>query len=147
MLAALPGSALAVRLPAYALAVLAGVLGAVMIRAHPAAGLGTLLAGLALTCIDLRLPIRPGGRAGFRVADPLLAGAAIIALVALVPRMFAPTFPDGSGPGSVMSPYLRRRACSPWPLGAILARPEAGPLRTAAGRRAGHHHPPGCCPP
>jgi signal transduction histidine kinase len=131
LLAVLPGTAPAVRLPAYALATLAAALGAAMIASHPAAGLATLLAALALVVIDLRLPIRPGGTAGFRVADPLLAGAAIIALVALVPRMFAPTFPDGSRPGSLMSPYLAGGLLA-LALGAILARPEAGPLRTAA---------------
>jgi len=43
-----------------------------------------LMAGLALAVIDLRLPARPGGTVQYRIADPLLAGAAIIALVALV---------------------------------------------------------------
>jgi signal transduction histidine kinase len=67
----------------------------------------------------------------FSVADPMLAGAAVIALVALVPRMFAPTFPDGRGPGVLMSPYLAG-ALLTLAAGAVLARPEAGPLKTAA---------------
>ena len=66
----------------------------------------------------------------FVTADKL-AGAAIIALVALVPRMFAPTFPDQRGPDSVMSPYVAGALLN-LAVGAILARPEAGPLRTAA---------------
>ncbi len=120
----------ALRAAAHLLAALAAALAAASLVSHPAAAVATLLTGLALTCIDVRAR-RPGLRSRFRVADPLLVGTAIIALVALVPRMFAPTFPDGGGPDSVMSPY-HAGALLTLALGAILARPEAGPLRTAA---------------
>jgi signal transduction histidine kinase len=120
----------AVRVAAHVLAALAALLGAAALVEHPAAGVATLLSGLALTGIDLRVR-RPGEQSRFRVADPLLAGATILALVALVPRMFAATFPDGGGPDSVMSPY-HAGALLTLALGAILVRPEAGPLRTAA---------------
>jgi signal transduction histidine kinase len=120
----------AVRVTAHALAVLAAVLSAATLVRHPAAAVATTLTGLALACLDVRVP-RPGAGSRFRIADPLLAGAMIIALVALVPRMFAPTFPDGGGPDSVMSPY-HAGALLALAVGAILARPEAGPLRTAA---------------
>jgi signal transduction histidine kinase len=135
-LAAPPTASRALRIPAYLLAVLAAALGAVELPGHPAAGVATLLSGLALALIDVRLPSRPGGTVRYRVADPLLAGAAIIALVALVPRMFGPTFPDQRGPDSVMSPYLAG-ALLTLAAGAILARPEAGPLRTTAPAGAG----------
>ncbi|MFI7541282.1 ATP-binding protein [Actinoplanes sp. NPDC049599] len=118
------------RVAARLLAVLAAGLSAAALVRHPAAAVATMLTGLALTCLDVRLR-RPGEQSRFRVADPLLAGAMIIALVALVPRMFAPTFPDGGGPASVMSPY-HAGALLTLAVGAILARPEAGPLRTAA---------------
>ncbi|AGZ46324.1 sensor histidine kinase [Actinoplanes friuliensis] len=130
LLLAPPRGGPAVRGAGYVLAVLAAALGAAALARHPAAGVAALLAGLALAGIDMRLR-RPGGQARFRIADPLLAGAAIIALVALVPRMFAPTFPDGGGPDSVMSPYYAG-ALLTLAVGAILARPEAGPLRTDA---------------
>jgi signal transduction histidine kinase len=130
VLAALPTRSRLVRIPGYVLAATATVLGAAALPGHPAAGVATVLAGLALVAIDLRLP-RSGGTARYRVADPLLAGAAIIALVALVPRMFAPTFPDGREPAGLMSPYAAG-ALLTLALGAILARPEAGPLRTTA---------------
>jgi signal transduction histidine kinase len=45
--------------------------------------------------------------------------------------MFAPSFPDGRGPGVLMSPYLAG-ALLTLTAGAVLARPEAGPLKTAA---------------
>ena len=118
------------RVAAHILAILSAALGAAALGRHPAAAVATLLAGLALAGIDVRLR-RPGEGSRFRIADPLLAGTTIIALVALVPRMFAPTFPDGGGPDSVMSPY-HAGALLTLALGAILARPEAGPLRTAA---------------
>ena len=103
---------------------------------HPAAAVATALAGLALACLDLRVPRRSGGLA-FRVADPLLLGAAIIALVALVPRLFEPAFPPGRGPDSVMPPALAG-ALLCLTIGTILARPETGPLHTldASGPRA-----------
>ena len=131
VLLAPPRAGPAVRGPAYALAVLAAVLGAATLARHPAAGVAALLSGLALSCIDVRVRRHPGADGLFRVADPLLAGAAIIALVALVPRMFAPTFPEGGGPDSVMAPY-HAGALLTLALGALLARPEAGPLRTTA---------------
>jgi signal transduction histidine kinase len=120
----------AARVAAHALAALATILSAAALIRHPAAAVATLLTGLALVCIDVRVR-RPGEQSRFRIADPLLAGATIIALVALVPRMFAPTFPDGGGPDAVMTPY-HAGALLTLALGAILARPEAGPLRTAA---------------
>jgi signal transduction histidine kinase len=119
----------AVRGAAYALAVVAAALGAAALTRHPAAALATLLCGLALACIDVRVRRYPGAEERFRVADPLLGGAAIIALVALVPRMFAPTFPEGGGPDSVMPPDYAG-ALLTLAVGALLARPEAGPLRT-----------------
>ena len=120
----------ALRVAAYLLAMLAVVLSATALVRQPAAAVATMLTGLALACLDVRVR-RPGEQSRFRIADPLLAGATMIALVALVPRMFAPTFPDGGGPASVMSPY-HAGALLALALGAILARPEAGPLRTAA---------------
>jgi signal transduction histidine kinase len=131
VLLVLPGGRRPVRVVAYAMAAVAAALGAVTLGRQPAAGTATLLAGLALAAIDVRLRRRPESPAGFRVADPLLAGATIIALVALVPRMFAATFPAGNGPGTVMSPYVAG-ALLTLALGAILARPEAGPLRTTS---------------
>ncbi|MFI5932671.1 ATP-binding protein [Actinoplanes sp. NPDC051494] len=120
---------------AYVLAVLAAALGALALPQHPAAGVATLLSGLALATLDMQV----GGRSQpesvrsgrYRVADPLLAGASIITLVALVPRMFTFTFPDGRGPDSVM-PAPHAGALLALAAGALLARPEAGPLRTAA---------------
>ncbi|MDI6099908.1 PAS domain-containing sensor histidine kinase [Actinoplanes sp. NEAU-A12] len=94
----------------------------------PATAVATALAGLALACLDLRVPRRSGGIA-FRVADPLLLGAAIIALVALVPQLFEPAFPPGRGPDSVMPPHLAG-ALLCLATGTILARPETGPLHT-----------------
>ncbi|MEU4216042.1 PAS domain-containing sensor histidine kinase [Actinoplanes sp. NPDC026623] len=125
----------AVRGAGYLLALLAAVLGAATLDTHPAAGVATLLAGLALAGIDIRLR-RPGVQTRFRIADPLLAGTAIIALVAMVPRLFAPTFPVGGGPDSVMGPYYGG-ALLALAVGAILARPESGPLRTGAATGAG----------
>jgi signal transduction histidine kinase len=121
----------AVRVTAYALAGVSAVLGLAALPRHPAAGVATLLAALALLCLDLRVRRRPGHPVRYRVADPLLAGAAVIALVALVPRMFAPTFPGGRGPDSLMSPY-HAGALLLLAVGTVLARPESGPLRTAA---------------
>ena len=123
-----PGAA--VRIIAHLLAAGAAAIGCGALDRHPAAGAASALAGLALACLDVRVR-RPGGDTRYRVADPLLAGAAIIALVALVPRMFAPTFPPGRGPDTVMSPYLAA-ALLTLAVGAVLARPEAGPLRTGA---------------
>ncbi|MEV6629800.1 PAS domain-containing sensor histidine kinase [Actinoplanes sp. NPDC051470] len=131
VLVVLPARRLSVRITGYLLAAASGVLGALAIGSHPAAGVATVLAATALAVLDMRLP---GRRA--RVADPLLAGAATIALVALVPRMFAPTFPDGHGPVPLISPYLAG-ALLTLTLGALLARPEAGPLRTSAMAGAG----------
>jgi signal transduction histidine kinase len=118
------------RIVAQVLAALAAGLSTTALVRHPAAAVATLLTGLALAGLDVRLR-RPGRQSRFRVADPLLAGSMIIALVALVPRMFAPTFPDGNGPASLMSPY-HAGAMLTLVAGAILARPEAGLLRTAA---------------
>jgi signal transduction histidine kinase len=128
---ALPAIGTTVRTTAYVLAGAAAAIGAAALRQHPAAGVATLLTALALAFIDVRVRRRPDDSSRYRVADPLLAGAAIVALVALVPRMFAPTFPGGRGPDSVMSPYLAG-ALLTLAVGAIMARPESGPLRTAA---------------
>jgi signal transduction histidine kinase len=116
---------------AYVLAALAAAVGAAVLVRHPAAGVAILLSGLALAALDVQVRRRAGDASRYRIADPLLAGASIITLVALVPRMFAPTFPDGGGPGGVMSP-LHAGALLTLAVGALLARPEAGPLRTAA---------------
>ncbi|MEV4707727.1 PAS domain-containing sensor histidine kinase [Actinoplanes sp. NPDC049316] len=121
----------ATRAGAYVLAGLAAALGLAALPRQPAAGVATLLTGLALLCLDLRVRRRPGHAVRYRVADPLLAGAAVIALVALVPRMFAATFPGERGPDSVMSPY-HAGALLILAVGMVLARPESGPLRTAA---------------
>jgi signal transduction histidine kinase len=131
LLLVLPVPGPAVRTTAYALAGAATAVGGTALGRHPAAGVATVLAALALAVIDVRVPRRPGGSIRYRIADPLLAGAAIIALVALVPRMFALTFPHGRGPDSVMTPYVAG-ALLTLAAGAILARPEAGPLRTSA---------------
>ncbi|SDT75951.1 PAS domain-containing protein [Actinoplanes derwentensis] len=104
----------------------AGV-GAATLVSHPAAAVATVLTGLALACLDLRMPTRAG--VTYRVADPLLLGAAIIALVALVPRLFEPAFPPGRGPDSVMPVYLAAPLLA-LTIGTILARPETGPLHT-----------------
>lgn len=108
-------------LPALATA----AIGAATLGRHPADGAAVLLAGLGLACLDVRV-----ARTRLRVADPLVAGAAIVALVALVPRMFDPAFPAGRGPGGVMPPAAAG-ALLALALGTILARPESGPLRTA----------------
>ncbi|WP_305784892.1 sensor histidine kinase [Symbioplanes lichenis] len=125
-----PGPARVRRGITYVLAAAAFVLGAVTLPGLPATGVAIMLSALALAGLDVRVH-RPGDRVRYRVADPLLAGTAIIALVALVPRLFAPTFPEGRGPGSVMPPYY---ACALLILavGMLLARPETGPLRTDA---------------
>ena len=103
---------------AYLFALSAAAIGAAALPAHPAPAAATLLDGTALVCLDLRISRR-------RVADPLIAGAAVIALIALVPRMFDPGFPDG-----VMSPY-DAGALLTLSIGAVLARPESGPSPTA----------------
>jgi signal transduction histidine kinase len=131
VLLVVPAAGRTSKITAYVLAGTAAVIGAATVGRHPAAAVATLLAAVALACIDVRIRRRPGTAIRYRVADPLLAGAATIALVALVPRMFAPTFPGGRGPDSVMSPYAAG-ALLTLAVGAILARPEAGPLRTAA---------------
>ncbi|WP_328462681.1 PAS domain-containing sensor histidine kinase [Actinoplanes sp. NBC_00393] len=109
-------------------ALVAAALGAAALADHPAASVAVLLAGLALATLDLRLSPR-SGIVAFRIADPLLLGAAIIALVALVPRLFAPTFPAGGGPDGVM-PLSMAGSLLLLTTGTILARPETGPLRT-----------------
>jgi signal transduction histidine kinase len=130
--------------------------GSLTAPAAPAAALAVLLAGTALAVIDMRWhrpptprwgrrstdvpgsdedPALTGGdnRTGttLRIADPLFAGVAIIALVALVPRMFAPTFPGNADPGGVISAYVAV-ALLALAVGAVLARPGQGPLRTSA---------------
>ncbi|MCA2213731.1 sensor histidine kinase [Jidongwangia harbinensis] len=130
-LSVLPAPPGPLRHTGYALAGLTAALGAVLTVRHPAAGVATALAGLALTLVDVRVGHRADAALRFRVADPLVAGAAVIALVALVPRMFAPAFPSGRAPDGVMSPYLAA-ALLTLSIGTVLARPEAGPLRTSA---------------
>jgi signal transduction histidine kinase len=101
-----------VRVAALLLAVTAAAIGAVALRHHPAAGAATMLAGLGLAGLDLRVGRR------LRVADPLVAGSAIIALAALVPRMV-------EGPGGLM-PAPTAGALLTLALGAVLSRPETG---------------------
>jgi signal transduction histidine kinase len=115
---------------AYLFALSAAAIGAAAPHAHPAPAAATVLAGAALVCLDLRVTRRSADGTRYRIADPLIAGAAIIALVALVPRMFDPAFENGRGPGGVMTPY-DAGALLTLSLGAVLARPESGPLRTA----------------
>jgi PAS domain-containing protein len=112
---------------AAALALTASGLGAAALHDQPAGAVAAVLSGLALAGLDLRLPRRAGGVA-FRVADPLLLGTAMIALVAVVPRLFGPAFPPGGGPDRVM-PMHQAGALLLLTAGAILARPETGPLR------------------
>ena len=131
VLAVLPLRSRYARIPGYLLGLLAAAFGVAALREHPPVAVAIVLAGLALALIDVRVPRRPGGVVRYRVADPLLAGAATIALVAVVPRMFAPTFPDGRGPDILMSPLLAG-ALLTLTAGVVLARPEAGPLRTTA---------------
>jgi signal transduction histidine kinase len=129
LLHVLPQPGRGARYAAHALGGLTAAAGAAGLGRHPAAAVATVLAGLALALLDVRVGHAPRR---YRVADPLLAGAATVALVALVPRMFAPTFPDGRGPGGLMSPYAAG-ALLTLALGAVLARPESGPLLAGAG--------------
>ena len=112
------------------LALSAAAIGAAALGTRPAAAVATVLSGLALACLDVRVVRRSPEAVRYRVADPMIAGAAIVALVALVPRMFDLTFPHGRGPAGVMTPYAAG-ALLLLALGSVLARPEAGPLRTA----------------
>ena len=98
-----PATGRGVRVLAVALALTAAAFGAAALRHHPAAASAALLAGLGLACLDVRVARRAPDTVRFRVADPLVAGAAVIALVALVPRMFDPTFPAGQEPGRTVS--------------------------------------------
>jgi signal transduction histidine kinase len=109
---------------AYLLALTAAGLGVAALDRHPGAAIATLLAGLALVCMDVRVVSRAPNGMRYRVADPMIAGAAVIALVALVPRMFEPSFPPGRG--AVMTPYAAGGLLT-LALGVLLARPEAGP--------------------
>ena len=124
LLQALPAGRIS-RALALLLALVAAGVGALAFDNHPAAAAATVLAGLGLAGLDLRV-----ARTRFRLADPLVAGAAIIALVTLVPRMFDPTFPAGRGPGGGMAPAAAG-ALLALALGTVLARPETGPLRIA----------------
>lgn len=129
LLQALPAGRIS-RALALLLALVAAGVGALALDSHPAAAAATVLAGLGLAGLDLRV-----ARTRFRVADPLVAGAAIIALVTLVPRMFDPDSPAGRGPGGGVAPAAAG-ALLALALGTVLARPETGPLRiaeTAAG--------------
>ncbi|WP_229829800.1 sensor histidine kinase [Actinoplanes ianthinogenes] len=118
-----PAGGLAGRLRSGVAAVLglsAAVLGALTLHRHPAAGLATVLTGLALAGLDLRLPKL--GRLPVRITDPLLLGAATVALVALASR-----FVTGSG---AMPPHLAGGLLL-LTAGAVLARPEPGPAPAA----------------
>ncbi|GAA2654204.1 sensor histidine kinase [Paractinoplanes durhamensis] len=119
LLQALPAGRV-VRAAALTLAAAAAIIGAAWIYQHPAAGVAIALAGLGLTCLDIRVAVR------FRVADPLVAGSAIIALAALVPRMF-----ESPRPGGLMAPAVAGSLLT-LALGTVLARPETGPLHTDA---------------
>jgi nitrogen-specific signal transduction histidine kinase len=99
-----------VRVAAPLSALTAAVLGATALDRHPAAAIAIVLAGLGLTFLDVRV-----GR--FRAADPLVAGSAIIALAALVPRAFSDPDPRGLMPPAVAGSLLVLA------LGAVLARP------------------------
>lgn len=129
LLSVLPAPSRPVRYAGRALAGITAALGALAVVRHPAAGVATLLAGLAIGFVDARGGRRGETRGRYRIADPLVAGTAVIALVALVPRMFAPTFPDGRGPEGLMAPDVAG-ALLLLAVGTVLARPEAGPLRT-----------------
>jgi signal transduction histidine kinase len=111
------------------LALGAAALGAAALHAHAAAAVATTLAGLALAGLDLHVQRRSPDAVRLRIADPLLVGSAMIALVALVPRLFDHTFPAGGGPGRVMSSY-DAGALLLLAFGAVLARPESGPPDT-----------------
>jgi signal transduction histidine kinase len=124
LLQALPAGRLP-RALARVLALVAAGVGALAFDSHPAAAAATVLAGLGLAALDLRI-----ARSRLRAADPLVAGAAIIALVALVPRLFDPPFPAGHSPESVMAPAMAG-ALLALALGAVLARPETGAPGTA----------------
>jgi signal transduction histidine kinase len=126
VLLVLPVAHPAARIGGYALAGAAAGLGAAMLGRYPAAAAAAVLSGVALACIDIQIRPRSGGAVHYRVADPLVAGAALIALVALVPRMFTPVLTSYDR----LPPYLAG-ALLVLTVGVILARPEAGPLRTA----------------
>ena len=126
VLAVLPGPAPLVRLASRLLAVSAAALGAIALADRPAGGVAILLSGLALALIDVRLPSRPAGTVRYRVADPLLTGAAIIALVAVVSRLLTLTVPHDGEPVGVMSLPLAGAVLA-LAAGAILARGESAP--------------------
>lgn len=116
----------AVRITGYALAGAAALIGVTMLGRYPAAAAAAVLSGAALACIDINVRPRSGGAVRYRIADPLVAGAALIALVAIVPRLFAST----SARDDRLPLYLAG-ALLALAVGVLLARPEAGPLRTA----------------
>ncbi|MEU4687286.1 PAS domain-containing sensor histidine kinase [Actinoplanes sp. NPDC023714] len=102
---------------------------------QPAASAATLLSGLALACLDVRLPrhdgsatriavpsLRQDDATSFRLAEPLLLGAAVIALVALLTRLLDPALLPAGGPDAVM-PSDQALASLLLTAGAILARP------------------------
>ncbi|GIM92348.1 sensor histidine kinase [Paractinoplanes toevensis] len=103
-----------VRVAAPLVALAAAVLGATALDQHPAAAIATVLAGLGLAFLDVRV-------ARFRAADPLVAGAAIVALAGLVPRVFEDPDPRGLMPPAVAGSLLVLA------LGAVLARPHEEP--------------------
>lgn len=74
------------------LALAAAGIAAAGIAARPAPAVATMLAGAGLACLDLRLH-RHQNSLWHRISDPLLLGAAVIALVALIPPVFDPAYP------------------------------------------------------
>ncbi|WP_232050415.1 PAS domain-containing sensor histidine kinase [Actinoplanes sp. OR16] len=113
---------------------------------QPAAAVAVLLAGLALACLDVRLPRYDGASyesfrfsgspplrfadpllphddsTSFRLAEPLLLGAAVIALVALFAQILDPALLPAGGPDAVMPP-VQAFALLLLTAGTILARP------------------------
>ncbi len=93
----------------------------------PAAALTLLLIGIGLALLDLDRLDPVTGRHRLRPAGALLLGAATIALVALAPRLVFLAIPKEPDPGVVMSPFAAA-ALTALAVGALLARPEHGPL-------------------
>lgn len=71
-----------VRVLATLLALTATALGIAELDRYPAAAVAGMLTGLALACLDIRVVRSSPDAIRYRVADPLLAGAAVSALLA-----------------------------------------------------------------
>ncbi len=108
----------------------AAAIGVTALATRPTAGCAIVLVGVALAALDVRIAGRGPDAVRYRVADPLIAGAAIIALVALVSHLFDPSV---AAPGSAgaMTP-VQAGGLLTLTLGALLARPEVD-LSTADG--------------